>query len=226
MATLGTGRPPPALTEDSAKPDPLGPSEFGDDACVICMEPLQSANAQRLDGCGHAFHVTCIISALQHNRECPLCRYAPRRDDPDYGDSSASSEDGADDPEASEALEALRVRRRRRGSAIRSTLARSRHGSASPAAAMAARTYRSTLEGMREEDRNLTQLRREVRDYNRGCADAFARLSRERRRIGRGLTTRWAACCRRIRRLRSRHERVADALAREAGFEAVADGDA
>lgn len=54
---------------------PLGPEELAalNDNCAICRDPMTSA--LRLP-CGHIFHTTCLRSWLEHNHNCPTCRYA------------------------------------------------------------------------------------------------------------------------------------------------------
>ena len=54
---------------------PMGPEELAEynDDCVICRDPMSSA--LRLP-CGHIFHTTCLRSWLEHNHNCPTCRYA------------------------------------------------------------------------------------------------------------------------------------------------------
>lgn len=54
---------------------PLGPEELAEynDDCAICRDPMNTA--LRLP-CGHIFHTTCLRSWLEHNHNCPTCRYA------------------------------------------------------------------------------------------------------------------------------------------------------
>jgi autocrine motility factor receptor len=54
---------------------PLGPQEIEqyNDSCAICRDPMTSA--LRLP-CGHIFHTPCLRSWLEHNHNCPTCRFA------------------------------------------------------------------------------------------------------------------------------------------------------
>ena len=56
-------------------------TEIETDTCCICLTDIDVANNPQsvvtLSGCNHAFHGACIAHALQHDRRCPLCRYAP-----------------------------------------------------------------------------------------------------------------------------------------------------
>jgi hypothetical protein len=43
--------------------------------CIICLEPLPTAEKQRIDPCGDdAFHHACISDWLRIESKCPLCR--------------------------------------------------------------------------------------------------------------------------------------------------------
>lgn len=46
------------------------------DLCAICTEPLQE-HTVTLPGCGHVFHVACMLSCAQYDARCPLCRKVP-----------------------------------------------------------------------------------------------------------------------------------------------------
>lgn len=62
--------------------------EYNDD-CAICRDPMLAA--LRLP-CGHIFHTTCLRSWLEHNHNCPTCRFAlipqPNNTPPRNGSSS------------------------------------------------------------------------------------------------------------------------------------------
>lgn len=45
----------------------------GEDACVICMMPLD-ASVARLKSCGHELHLTCLQEASKRKAQCPVCR--------------------------------------------------------------------------------------------------------------------------------------------------------
>lgn len=44
---------------------------------MVCLEPVAPADRARLPGCGHAFHVTCMLSFVQYDARCPVCRQPP-----------------------------------------------------------------------------------------------------------------------------------------------------
>jgi hypothetical protein len=45
--------------------------------CAICQEDIASgAVVLRLPACGHAYHESCVLSWLQKQNTCPLCRKA------------------------------------------------------------------------------------------------------------------------------------------------------
>ena len=41
--------------------------------CCICLNPLEKDTCS-LPGCGHTFHVSCLMNYCQHDTRCPLCR--------------------------------------------------------------------------------------------------------------------------------------------------------
>ena len=46
---------------------------FECEECIICLNTINNNNYSILP-CGHKFHFNCIISSLQHNDTCPICR--------------------------------------------------------------------------------------------------------------------------------------------------------
>ena len=46
---------------------------FECDECSICLNTINNNNYSILP-CGHKFHFNCILSCLQHNDTCPICR--------------------------------------------------------------------------------------------------------------------------------------------------------
>jgi hypothetical protein len=45
--------------------------------CAVCLSEFGEREAGRLlPGCGHGFHEACIVTWLQLNSTCPLCRAA------------------------------------------------------------------------------------------------------------------------------------------------------
>lgn len=47
-----------------------------DEVCVICMDATDDA-AVLLPGCGHRFHVACLLTSCQYDVRCPVCRAVP-----------------------------------------------------------------------------------------------------------------------------------------------------
>jgi hypothetical protein len=43
------------------------------EVCTICLAELEENTAQ-MPGCGHTFHVCCLINAVQYDTRCPVCR--------------------------------------------------------------------------------------------------------------------------------------------------------
>lgn len=72
------------LSDDNDDNEPAAsvsaPTAGGDsdgDDCAICMEPVaNSADAARLDGCLHVFHLDHIGEWAKHSSQCPLCKRA------------------------------------------------------------------------------------------------------------------------------------------------------
>lgn len=45
------------------------------DECCICIEKIEDDVSKcTLPGCGHKFHVSCILSVMQYDTRCPMCR--------------------------------------------------------------------------------------------------------------------------------------------------------
>jgi hypothetical protein len=49
------------------------------EVCAVCMEPLgaEEDSDARLPGCGHRFHVACVMTFCQYDARCPVCRGVP-----------------------------------------------------------------------------------------------------------------------------------------------------
>lgn len=45
--------------------------------CPICTDVLESRDSLRLPGCGHRFHVHCVMNFCRYNTHCPICRQLP-----------------------------------------------------------------------------------------------------------------------------------------------------
>ena len=49
----------------------------GTDLCAICLDPLEAAptaESMAMPGCGHRFHVKCVLNYAQYDIRCPMCR--------------------------------------------------------------------------------------------------------------------------------------------------------
>jgi hypothetical protein len=44
------------------------------ETCSICLDDVVDVESTSKLSCGHHFHTSCIISCLQRNLRCPLCR--------------------------------------------------------------------------------------------------------------------------------------------------------
>ena len=42
--------------------------------CVLCFDPLKGEDVGRIVKCGHEFHESCLLSAMAHSSQCPLCK--------------------------------------------------------------------------------------------------------------------------------------------------------
>jgi hypothetical protein len=40
--------------------------------CVICMDAIEKWGKKL--PCGHTFHLKCLMQALEHKTQCPMCR--------------------------------------------------------------------------------------------------------------------------------------------------------
>lgn len=183
------------------------PEESADEPtrCTICLESLDAEHTTTLSGCGHAFHSACIVVALQHNRACPLCRYVPaaKADDSDSEDDAGPTQEH---PEV--------VARRRR--AIRSSIMRVRHGSASDEAVAAAERYRALNRRLPAIRASWRSLDREVRVEHRALRDDVQKLIRVRRRHAAALHRRWWRCRAHLDETEAERREVGDVLAAEA----------
>lgn len=185
------------------------------DTCAICLDPMEDSSIA-LEGCGHRFHARCIVPALQHCRACPLCRYAPRLPDPDYGTPAPSEEPSeASDDDSADARQWLARRRR----AIWATMARVRRGTATPRAAAAATAYRvATRESMRVR-KEQSRVRRESRSATQAYARQISRVLADHRRTTTQIRHNWARCSTHMQRLSTRILKLGDQLAADAGWD-------
>lgn len=73
--------------------------------CPICMEKITGVNIS-VTTCGHAFHCFCLLTAVESNEECPLCRHPLVKIDyeTDEDDDENENGDGDDDEDDSETI--------------------------------------------------------------------------------------------------------------------------
>ena len=192
---------------------------MSEENCAICYEALSTAHTETLIGCGHIFHSSCIVPALQHNRSCPLCRFQPTLPDPDYGFSSSESDESSEGDQA-QTIEERRALRRR---AVMSSLARVRHGSATARVTADARQY-SALRDRLEAARALLSgqkraLSQRARTHRSTMQRQFFVICREHTRLTRTLRRDVSMTEATIRRLEQKREALTERLARAAGFE-------
>lgn len=45
--------------------------------CPICTDVMGSDDSMRLPGCGHRFHIHCVMNFCRYNTHCPICRQLP-----------------------------------------------------------------------------------------------------------------------------------------------------
>ena len=45
-----------------------------EDVCAVCICEIGENDGARYPGCGHRFHVRCIINYAQYDARCPVCR--------------------------------------------------------------------------------------------------------------------------------------------------------
>lgn len=69
-------QPAPAATPVPPQQATCAPADSCEDGpeCPICLGALEKASTFALPECGHIFHALCIVSALQVQLYCPLCR--------------------------------------------------------------------------------------------------------------------------------------------------------
>ena len=130
-----------------------------EEVCAICQESLCGGEGGRatcvsLMGCKHQFHSQCIVYALQFDKRCPLCRFAPQG----HEDNDATTTSDEEDEQRTMSAEEERIaaqRSRRRMRAIHKTIASTR-------SSFLRRSHKS-----KDEDCNLRQAREAVRAYDR-----------------------------------------------------------
>ena len=181
--------------------------EEEEDRCAICLVSLSSEPTCSLTGCGHSFHSSCIVASLQHNRACPLCRYAP-------SSPGSDGESGPDD--ASHPPPPVRSEERER--AIRSSMGRARYGSAPSPVRLAAGEYRETGARLRSARSALATTSREIQKRRRALNSEYLRLIRRHGRAGMPIHRRWFADRERVESLEAQRRSLGDVLAMEGGY--------
>ena len=207
----------PSSTDDECSSDSCSScSDAAAEICTVCQGYLdvEGETTCTLGGCGHRFHANCIVHALQYNRACPNCRYAPSTavDNVDPDDSEDEEEE---DVEAREAAQALA---RRRTSAIRSTLARARFGRVAPEIQKAIKQYRAftgKVAAAVTERAHTMRTRRKCKQAFRGVFEReYKRYEREDRRI----CTQLRAINGKLQCAQAQKESLGDLLASAGGF--------
>jgi hypothetical protein len=51
--------------------------QFNDEECAVCTDIMVEEDSIRLPGCGHRFHVRCVMNFCRYNTHCPICRQLP-----------------------------------------------------------------------------------------------------------------------------------------------------
>ena len=64
--------PPPSQAQSAPSQSALEPAVALNTTCAICMEAC--GDAYFVLGCRHAYHLTCLVDLLRHDRRCPVCR--------------------------------------------------------------------------------------------------------------------------------------------------------
>ena len=129
--------------------------ETEQETCCICLGEIDndSQSTIQLSGCNHAFHGTCIAHALQHDRRCPLCRYAPAAND----GSDDTSDDDEDDRVFMQEQAAVRRDEQMRRRRLMSVMARVRRGNTPAPVNRLAAQYRA-------ERQRVLQVNSKLRD--------------------------------------------------------------
>ena len=66
----------------------MGSSYLDDDwVCAICLEGVCCKYVTTHECGNHTFHHDCLMRAMEHNPQCPICRYTslPIPDEDDFG---------------------------------------------------------------------------------------------------------------------------------------------
>lgn len=171
-----------------------------DECCSICLDPLRAKHCTTLHGCAHRFHSDCVVVALQHNRACPLCRYAPSLEDPSAAETS---------PPASPVIPHREHR-------IRSMIMRARHGSLSEALRASVQRYRTLGSELRDARASMRTIDREVRTVRRAYVEDLQKVARVHRRASHTANRRWWASRHALDAIEAEREELGNIIAIEA----------
>lgn len=47
------------------------------DECAVCTDVMSEHDSLCLPGCGHRFHLRCVMNFCRYNTHCPICRQLP-----------------------------------------------------------------------------------------------------------------------------------------------------
>lgn len=86
-------------TKEGCEEEALG------ETCAVCLETVTPERTCRFPTCGHHFHAACMISSLQHDPRCPVCRYVPPGVVVPSSRTGASTTEGERDPREGELSE-------------------------------------------------------------------------------------------------------------------------
>lgn len=156
-----------------------------DEVCAVCTERVD--DAVRLPGCGHRFHLSCVMTFCQYDARCPVCRRVPDGVHPAASPLTVTVEEVVDEIETAidarrRAWQRYRARRRRvlnhhpRLNAMFEELQAVRRHVESESTA-AERLYWRKCRQVWKEDRDLADRR-----------GVLTRLRRRERRLERVLT--------------------------------------
>lgn len=86
-------------------------SESDHDSCSICFEGISTQTGKTVLGCGHTFHMLCVVRWFQSQdgpSSCPYCRHeAGQLDNVPMAEDDEGETDSDDDDDASESSEEL-----------------------------------------------------------------------------------------------------------------------
>lgn len=67
------------IIDDQHEANPTTNKGQTDDTCSICLDSISpEGQSLSLPGCGHRFHVACVLTMSQYSIRCPVCRQVPQ----------------------------------------------------------------------------------------------------------------------------------------------------